>query len=561
MRTKKLATIGAVLLLAGVILGMQLESARSGDSTYRQWTKLVGAFKVIHDNYVEEVDSAELTASAIEGMLEGLDPHSVYIDAESMRQVSESFNASFEGIGISFEIIEGPEGRDTVAVLNVIPGGPSEEVGLLSGDRIIAVDDSSAIGFANEDVQRTLKGPRGTSVDVHVLRPGLSEPIIFAITRDKIPINTLDAAYMMDSRTGYIKLNRFARSTYDEFRQALVGLKAEGADRLVLDLRGNGGGYMSMAIRIADEFLTGGQTIVSQRSRHAEHNESYEAQAGGLFEHEPVIVLVDGGSASASEIVSGALQDHDRALIVGERTFGKGLVQRQYPLPDGSVLQMTMARYYTPVGRLIQTPYTSGDREDYYADKLEARRAEAALSTRDILEGIPDSLKYETDSGRLVFGGGGILPDYFVRPDSVSALVRAVFRSGAEIPFVRQWMDAHGEALHAAWDGRRTAFVREFEVPEAMFDAFLAYAAAQENGFTIQPETVAQEEGDRRVFTPGELAADREILENRLKARIGRRLYDTSIVFPVSNQIDNVLLEAMGLWGAAEDLAVSYEVR
>ncbi|MEX0601040.1 MAG: S41 family peptidase, partial [Rhodothermales bacterium] len=425
-RYRKPATLGLLVLAVGVLLGFELGAVFSSDNTVESLKKLENAFLIINERYVEDVDSSVLSERAIEGMLEELDPHSVYIDAEQMNQVREDFNASFEGIGISFEIIDGVDGKDTVTVLNPLPGGPSEEAGILSGDRIIAVDDSSAIGFSSADVQRTLKGPGGTEVDVTVRRPGYDRTLDFTITRDKIPLFTVDAAHMIDERTGYIRIDRFARTTYSEFMSGLRDLQDEGMERLVLDLRDNPGGFMDMAVRIADEFLSEGEVIVEARSRLDEYNQQNVADDGDEFETGSVMVLVNQISASASEIVAGALQDHDRALIVGRRTFGKGLVQKQFPLRDGSVLRMTISRFYTPSGRLIQTPYDDGERMDYYETKADQFRRERTLTTEQIKEAMPDSLRYTTATGRTVFGGGGILPDIIVNPDSASAVARAV---------------------------------------------------------------------------------------------------------------------------------------
>ena len=345
MRQRKYITVGAVLLLAGVLLGLQLGSLTASDDTQEALKKLEKAFLLINERYVEEVDSAEMAESALRGMLEQLDPHSVYIDPARMRSVKEDFSGGFEGIGISFEFIEGEDDRDTLRVLSIIPGGPSEEVGLMSGDRIIAVDGQSAIGFASEDVRRTLKGPRGTIVEVIIIRPGYDDQLEFTITRDRIPLYSVDVAYMVDEQTGFIKVNRFARTTHKEFLEALTLLKAQGMQRLMLDLRGNAGGYMEMAVRMADEFLPDDQLIVSQRGRLRDTNREFRARPRGKFEDNPVIVLVDGSSASASEIVAGALQDHDRGLIVGRQTFGKGLVQQQYDLPDGSAMRVTISHF------------------------------------------------------------------------------------------------------------------------------------------------------------------------------------------------------------------------
>ena len=558
MRRNKLVWYGTGLLVLGVLLGMQLSSAVSGDNTYQALQKLEQAFLTISEQYVDKVDTAELAEGAIAGMLKDLDPHSVYIDAERMAGVNEDFNAAFEGIGISYELIEGPEDQDTIAVNMVLPGGPSEDVGLVSGDRIIAVDDASAIGYTHADVRKNLKGPRGSEVKVTVERPGHGQPLDFTIKRDKIPIYTVDAAYMIDDETGFIKLNRFARTTHSEVADALKKLKAQGMERLVFDLRGNQGGFMDMAIRVADEFLGAGEAVVSARGRDAEEDETYRAKKGGLFEDSPVILLVDGQSASASEIVAGALQDHDRALVVGRRTFGKGLVQKQYPLEDGSALRVTVARFYTPSGRLIQTSYQGSTREDYIRAKRDRRAQDRTLSISEILERVPDSLQYTTGGGRVVVGGGGILPDYIVQ-DSLSGFVRAILAQRIENAFIRSWLDQNGNTLHARWDDNREAFLRDFEVSPDMFQAFLDFAAERD---VLVAEQEAREASDEaQVFTRAEVEADRPLLEALIKGRLATRLYDRTAWYPVYHQIDPVFQEAMLLWDPAEDLAVNHADR
>lgn len=570
-------------LALGTVLGMTIQSVMHDDNTYQNLMKLEEAFSLISKRYVDDVDTAKLSRDAIEGMLEGLDPHSVFIDAEHMKQVREGFDASFEGIGISYEWTEGVDGRDSLTVLNPIPGGPSEEAGLRAGDRIVLVSGESSVGWEREDVEKYLKGPKGTKVVVTVKRPHFPDLLEFTIIRDKIPIVTVDAYNMIDDRTGYIKLNRFARTTREEVREALLGLKQQGMERLVFDLRGNSGGYMNMAVSVADEFLTGEEMIVYTKSRHAGNNEEHRARNGGLFEDKAIIVLVDENSASASEIVAGALQDHDRALIVGRRTFGKGLVQQQYPLPDGSVVQLTTSRYYTPVGRLIQTPYEPGERETYYQrqrgrydstaspagiygdlDHMVFRDLEEGISrvydVSELLDMVPDSIKYNTDGGRTVLGGGGILPDYLVASPS-SPLMRAVFNFDYE--FARQWMDNH-EEIRTSWQDRQEAFNREFQVPPEMMTAFWAYAE-KEHGVHVlaagapKPEQKATDGGAREhYFTAAEVAADLPVVETRIKAYIARRIWGVAAWYPVIHQVDPVLQEAMKLWESAGKLAVNY---
>jgi carboxyl-terminal processing protease len=380
------------------------------------------------------------------------------------------------------------------------------------------------------------------------------------ITRDRIPIYSVDAAYMVDDKTGYIKVNRFARTTYGEFIKALSELQQQGMEQLMLDLRGNAGGYMEMAVRMSDEFLGDNQMIVSQRGRLAENNREFHARPKGAFETKPVIVLVDGSSASASEIVAGALQYHDRGLIVGRRTFGKGLVQQQFGLPDGSALRVTISRYYTPSGRLIQTPYENGDREAYYEIKRELRDETALLDTDEVMDAVPDSLKFKTDSGRTVIGGGGILPDYVVELDSASALLQAVFSKNLDNIFVRTWLDQEGETLRSTWGDRREAFIQDYQVDAALFDAFLAFADNQGILVVDQAPSAAEQDEDeaRMVFSKAELEADRTYLETRLKGRLAVRLFDYKAWYPIMHHVDRTFNEARSLFPQAADLEAAY---
>lgn len=542
------------LLVAVVLMGVQLESQILNTDTAAALRKIEEVFMLINNQYVEEVDADAVAMTAITGMLEKLDPHSLYFDVSEMQAETEQFDAAFEGIGISFELLPGPESQDTLAVLNVLPGGPSEEVGLQSGDRIVEVDGRSTIGYSDDDVRRNLKGPRGSRVVITVRRPGVRENLKFDITRDKIPIYTLDASYLLERGTGYIRLNRFARTTYQEFMTSLRELKSRGMERLVLDLRGNRGGYMQMAVRISDEFLKNGQLIVSQKGARDDSNDSFYATGSGLWESSPLMVLVDGSSASASEIVAGALQDHDRALIVGRRTFGKGLVQKQYLLLDGSALRLTVARYYTPSGRLIQTSYESGDKDDYYASKAQRRKEDGTHSAAELLEGIADSLKYRTDSGRIVIAGGGVIPDYIVAPDSLSPLMQAVLGRSLENQFVRSWVDLYGSGLKKTWGDSQNKFVESFAVSDVMLEAFLDYSA--ERGVIVGPRTSSSDTG--LVFSEEDLAFDLVQIRALLKGRLGTRLYDRSAWYPVWAEVDHLLIESQNLWDPARELATRY---
>jgi len=356
----------SLVLALGTGVGLTMDGFFSQDDTYEQLQKLEEAFLLINRQYVEEVSASEMAEESIRAMLKKLDPHSSYIDAMAIIRVQEEYKGSFGGIGIWFEAPV----SDTAKVTSTIPDGPSEAVGLMAGDRMIAVDDSVIIGMGSLSIQDLIKGPKGTNVDITVVRPGVREPIVFTITRATIPLYSVDASYMMDERTGYVRIGRFSLTTHQEFVEHVTRLKSQGLERLILDLRGNPGGIKRTAVQIADEMLGGSGVIVTTEGRNPRENEIDRIRPGGQLLEEPVIILVNESTASGSEIIAGALQDHDRALIVGRRTFGKGLVQRPFQLKDGSVVQMTVARYYMPSGRLIQTPYELGDIQDYYSYKL-----------------------------------------------------------------------------------------------------------------------------------------------------------------------------------------------
>jgi carboxyl-terminal processing protease len=565
MRTSRFTVpLVAGLLGLGVVLGVRVGDAASGDGDFASLQMIEEAFGIITQNYVEPVDSNQLAADAIEGMLAGLDPHSVYIPSEEMQGVREAFDASFEGIGIYFEMIEGPDDRDTIAVLMPIAGGPSEEAGLQAGDRIVQIGDTTAIGFTNDLVQDYLRGPRGSRVEVEVRRRGFAQPLEFTITRDRIPLETVVASYMVDEQTGYVKLQRFARTSHQELLDATARLREQGMQRLILDLRGNAGGLLEQAYRIADEFLPAGAGVVSTRGRYPSTNRAYGATAEGALESQPVIVLVDENSASASEIVAGALQDHDRALVVGRRTFGKGLVQQQFPLTDGSVLQMTVSRYFTPSGRLIQTPYDRGaEDEDYFAAKqaLRAQLEDRLATTSGLVDvsriaaEVPDSLKFRTDHGRIVFGGGGILPDYLVRLDTLAPAVRAVIANNLDAEYARVLLDRFGPSFREQWGERRAAFIEGYRLDDAAFNGLLDYAATRD--VRVVATSPAETDSSQNVLARDDARAHRTEIETRLKAYMARRLFGVDAFYPVVAQIDDELNEAMRLWAEASALAAA----
>ena len=546
-----------LLLLAGVLLGVTIRSSLLAEDTLTQLRKLEDAFLLINKQYVESVDPAELAEEAIRSMLDDLDPHSVYVSAEDARSMQERFQGSFGGIGIWFEIPRNDEDLrdDTVRVMSVIGDGPSERAGLMAGDRIIRIDDSTAVGLSEDEVTSRLKGEIGTQVDVAVHRAGAGAPLEFTLTRAAIPLYTVDASYMVDDETGYIRLSRFYQETYNEFIEHARALKEEGMKRLVLDLRSNTGGYMSEAIEIVDEMVPGRKTVVYTRGRRPETTSTYRTRRTGILEKEPVIVLVNAYSASASEIVAGALQDHDRALIVGQRTFGKGLVQHQFALPDQSILQMTVARYYTPSGRLIQTPYEDGDQEDYYEEKF-ASLEDATYRPGEYSDNIPDSLRYKTAHGRDVFGGGGILPDYIVKPDTLSP-VRSVLGRGLDRGFARKWFREDERRLRDLWRDREEEFASAFHVSDALWASFVEYATDGEPDDSLSE--VSAEADSARTAMANALQEHREILEVHLRGRIAQEFFGHRAWYGVYQEIDPELNAALGLWGLAENLAAWQE--
>ena len=533
------------LFVLGAILGGNRPSDPT--DTTEQLKKLEDAFLIINKRYVEEVDPAALAETAIEAMVASLDPHSSYIDPKRFVEVDESYRGSFGGIGIWFEIPHG----DTAQVVSPIEGGPSEKIGLRAGDRLIAVDDTSIIGANDEEIQRLLKGPIGTQVAVTVKRLGLTQPLRFVITRDLIPLYSVTSAYMVDAKTGYIKLGRFAQTTHREFVEGVLALNRQGMQRLILDLRDNPGGIMETAAAIADEMVTGSAIIVQTRGR-AVPDQVLRASRTGLLEQEPVIVLINGNSASASEIVAGALQDHDRALIVGNQTFGKGLVQNQFELPDKSRLQMTTARYYTPSGRLIQTPYEEGDFRGYLEEKYQSLR-NAAFDPERYLENIPDSLKFTTTHGRTVFGGGGIFPDYLVVTDTMMAPVLQVMYAGYLFESFREWFTQHEQELRFVWENREVEYANTFVFSDAQWKEFWHIASESQVPVTLtdHADTASLED---RIIERADLEANKDVLHMYLKALLARQLYGTRAAYPYYNQIDPTFLEALTLWDKAAAL-------
>ena len=474
--------------------------------------------KLIDGNYTEGPDMDKMSTEAINAMLKALDPHSVYIAAKDVERANEGLQGNFEGVGISFQIVS-----DTIVVQSVIEGGPSEKVGVMVGDKLLRIDGEKATGDSvnNEFVFKRLRGKKGTEVVIDILRQGTE--YTFHIIRDKVPIYSIDTYFMADDTVGYIRLTRFARTSVDEFRKALKSLQKQGMKALMLDLRGNTGGYLDIANAMANEFLERGQLIVYTQGRKSpRHN--YSANGRGNWKKGRLVVMIDEGSASASEIVSGAVQDWDRGMLVGRRSYGKGLVQRMFPLQDGGQIRLTTARYYTPSGRCIQRPYDKGT--DAYRQDVNDRYRHGELVNADSIH-FADSLKYKTMHGRTVYGGGGVMPDIFVPMDTMRLTDYYISLRGKGLlnSFPMQWADQH----------RRDAKVKDFDTYLANYDSFgldsLLEAVGVEKGVVRDTEKEASE--------PERTAHSDRYLRLMLKAQIARNLFGIEYYYKVMKEVDD----------------------
>lgn len=506
-----------IVLIIGIVIGANLNSLFSSDDIYVQIMKLNDVLNLARKNYVDKIDTQTLVEAAIEGMLGVLDPHSVYIPAKNMERVNEDIRGSFEGIGIEFTII-----NDTINVVSPIAGGPSEQLGIMAGDKIIKIDDEPAIGLKNEDVIRKLRGPKGTKVKVTILRPGVKEPIDYVITRDKISIYSVDAAMMVTKDLGYISINRFSETTDREFKEAVQKLKSQGMKKLILDLRNNPGGLLSEAVKVADEFLPSGKLIVYTKGRLPEYNEEFYATEKGVLENIPVIILVNQGTASGSEIVAGAIQDWDRGLVVGDTTFGKGLVQRQFPLNDGSAIRLTTARYYTPSGRLIQKPYEGKK----YASSAEKKDTSKTYFTKIL--------------NRPVYGGGGIAPDFFVKTQTLTDLSVDIRRQNLFYIFISNFMDKNGNEIRSKYGNDLELFKRDFKITDEMLSEF--------KNFVISKGIKWNEEQYQK---------DLPYIKAILKAHVARYIWRNEGWTSVMLEVDDQFQKALEVLPQAEKLLAS----
>lgn len=509
----------AALLLAGFSIGTLTAQLYDSRSTTQKFN---AAFQLISMAYVDSVDHQELAETAIKGMLKELDPHSVYMTKDEVTRANEPLIGNFEGIGVQFQIF-----KDTIVIISPIPGGPSDKLGIMAGDKIVKINGEESVGeiINNNFVMERLRGKKGSEVTVSIFRQGKKDLLDFTIIRDKIPLNSVDAAYMISDETGYIRLNRFARTTMDEVRQAITALKSEGMQNLILDLRNNSGGYLDVAVDLSDEFLDRDKMIVYTEGMRSPRQDFRATSRGSLLKGK-VIVMINEGSASASEIVAGAVQDWDRGLVLGRRSFGKGLVQRPFNLPDSSVIRLTTARYYTPSGRSIQKPYDEGVAE-YHKDIFK-RLQHGEMVHADSIH-FPDSLRYATNNKRIVYGGGGIMPDIFLPVDTLgtSEYYSRLSRRGVINSFTLDYMNKNRQELEKKYPAIEK-FINEFETDEAFMESFFVFA--EKEGVERDNEGIEASGAHLAVM---------------LKALLGRNLFDLNAYYKIISNIDRELQQAI----------------
>jgi carboxyl-terminal processing protease len=514
----------AIVLAAGIFIGSKLRyNGNPHHVIFRtELNKIDLLLGLIEKNYVDTISKSELIEQSIPYILEQLDPHSVYISAEDMQAASEPLEGKFEGIGVQFNLL-----NDTIFVVNTVSGGPSEKIGVKAGDKILTINDSLFVGpkITNDVVIKNLKGEKGTKVKIGVKRYGFKELLYFNITRDKIPLYSVDVAYMADKNIGYLKISTFARTTHDEFKEAIKKLKKSGMQKLIIDLRSNGGGYMDAAVNIADEFLPDNELIVYTEGKSRPRSD-YRATSGGIFEKGEVVVIIDSWSASASEIVAGALQDNDRGTILGRRSFGKGLVQEPSFFRDGSAVRLTIARYYTPSGRSIQKTYTKSNLE--YERELLSRFEHGEFETADSTK-FNDSTIYTTKNGRRVYGGGGIMPDIFVPIDTLgyTNLYRELARKALIYNYAITYTEENRQTLEKF---ANHAQIINYLDKNNVFDKFLKYIVRM----GINPNVK-------------DMAKSQKNIKTYLYAYICRNILDNIGFYPVIQQVDPELNQAIQL--------------
>ncbi|MFW6268096.1 MAG: S41 family peptidase [Marinilabiliaceae bacterium] len=539
-----LPVVLALVLVGGMFLGRMTDTSGSTEgrrtldfsSSSETDSRLESIIDLIDRNYVDSIDRKEFVDEVIPKILKELDPHTVYIPPEDLQVANEQLQGNFGGIGVEFSMQD-----DTVMVISVVPGGPSEEEGILPGDRIITVNDSLIAGenVPTNDVVNMLRGDKGTEVTVGIKRRNRDSLIDFDITRGEIPMHSVDVSYKLNDTTGYMKINRFAQNTYDEMVDGLAELKSNGCKHLVMDLRGNSGGYLEVAIQVVNEFLDDGDMIVYTEGASSPR-QTVNADGSGSCKNTGITVLIDEFSASASEIFAGAMQDNDRGLVLGRRSFGKGLVQQQFPLPDDGALRLTVARYYTPSGRSIQKPYDNGV-DDYYKDIIQ-RYEHGEFFNKDSVD-IADSLVYETANGRHVYGGGGIMPDVFVPRDTSdhSEYYYRLRETGSIYKFALQYSDNHRDQL------------KKFEDVEALEKHL------EDQNVANQLVDFASNEGVK--FKPEEYEKSRELIELETKAYIARNILDNEGFYPIIAEQDEVLQKTMEVFKSGADSILSDQAK
>ncbi len=510
----------AAALIAGILIGSHFTAQRSSELD----RKLNNVLGIVSNEYVDAVNMDSLVERSIPEILANLDPHSIYFSEKDLQVANEELSGSFSGIGISFQVME-----DTINVIEVIPGGPSEKVGILTGDKIVSVDGKSFVGekINPNMVREQLRGAKGSVVRLGIKRNNSDKPVYFNVTRGDIPLKSVDAAYMIEKNVGYVKVNQFGRTTYNEFVAGLAKLKTQGAKHFIIDLRGNGGGYMEMAILMVNEFLPANQLIVSTKGRYKRDDSEVWSDGNGAYQDEELVVLIDEFSASASEIFAGAIQDNDRGLIVGCRSFGKGLVQKQFPLPDNSAIRLTIARYYTPSGRCIQKDYKSKDGLLVYDKELFDRYNTGELYNKDSIK-IDKSKIFKTSQGRTVYGGGGIIPDIFVAKDTsgITSYYIAVINAGLPQQYALKYVQRNERTLSKVKDYKQ--LLRLLNDNQALLNDFVTFSS--QHGVPARWYYIDQ---------------SREFILTDLKAIIARDLLGQDAFYPIFNRTDRTIAAAL----------------
>ncbi len=513
-----------IFLLLGILVGSQFHNFFINDNTGKEARKFSEVLKLTEQNYYEDVDPDELVGNALNGMLSKLDPHSVYIPPVQQKAIAEQFKGQFDGIGVEFQII-----NDTITVVSPITGGPSEMVGIAAGDRIVEINGKSCIGFDKEKVLKHLRGDRGSRVNLRVFRPVGKKLLTFSVIRDQVPLHTVQSAIMVSDSVGYIALSQFSETSAREMKQALAGLTKLGMKRLILDLRNNPGGYLNQAYQIADLFIDSTKMIVYTKGKNGVLGDTYIASRKYPYEKLPLVVLVNNGTASASEIVTGAIQDWDRGIVVGETTFGKGLVQRPFTLPDNSAVRITIAKYYTPLGRQIQRNFKNEDKKEYYAE-VKKRHEKVGNNFKHLAEMDSSRQIFHTRKGKALLGGNGITPDYILRNTELSNYTLSLKSKNIFYHYVREYLDKNKIQLIKQYGNNLKKFKRNFEFNNNELNAFVKFA----------------EENDIK-FVKSDFEKDKYYIKDRLKANVAKEFWKENGWYYVLLEDDEQFLKAKEL--------------